>query len=225
MEDLALEGMEEMAEATQGRKPSGKSRALHAMYAQGEVVSALIKELRRGSLMDAMYWAFTLHEMRGFKAVARYLYVFACEDTMDTDLMQFCWMLANQDSRLDDRHEIEHAVRWFADAKKKWECEEGRTLERVSCALLKELDEQIAGEVAPRPIPSYALDRHTKAGWRIKKEIGEWDDRLSGDWEGVWWRIAMMEKNGSLPEIEDRGIVDSRFHELSDSQQKRKRAE
>ena len=220
-EELSLEGMEPEV-------PSGYEQVkigLLARYDTKEVVSTMVKELRKGDEDAAMYWAYILYITRGYVVTLRYLYMFAAEDLDDLEFItcigQMVHLVSGERKKwLQDIHFIDQAVVRYCSAPKKWETERGHLMEELAERNMEEVKKVARGEVSPRPIPSYALDRHTKAGWALKKMGIDFDHRLSGSWEGVRLRREQIKENGELPFVDDKGKTDKIFREVSESYKK-----
>jgi replication-associated recombination protein RarA len=133
-------------------------------YATGEVVSALQKCIRRGLEDDALYWATEL-DLAGYPGhVWKRLKVIACEDVGLGDPLAVVVIHALA-SLYDDLKKTEtaerhpqrlpfvQAIRYLARAPK---C---RINDNALVAFY-------FGERDGRPIPDFALDRHTAAGKR-----------------------------------------------------------
>ena len=110
------------------------------------------------------------------KIAARQLLIVASEDVYDESVMiraQVVHMTVQVVSETDALYFLvarmcePEVPRW-------WESEQGREVDRLWSASIGEL------KSSPRPIPSYALDRHTRRGWQVKREEGWFDDRFSG---------------------------------------------
>jgi len=229
----ALLGMEELMSTTDKeeakvRETKAKDR-LKAIYDGKEVVSAMIKELRKGDFEKAAYWAYILYQTMGFISVVRHLYLFAAEDTVDLELITYLGtilLVGEKGEWLQDRHSIWQAVMRFVNAPKKWNTVEGHQIEQQAeksvVAEVKALGDGKPGRPIPRHIPSYAFDRYTTAGWELKRAGIPFDVRLSGADDGGDWRRHQFQGHGELPEIEDRGEVNPVYRKVSKSYQQQK---
>jgi len=163
------------------------------------VVSAFIKSMRLGEVEDAFYWFQVMQEAgESYYRIARTLINFAYEDCYEDAAIMVsdaCWrsMMAQKQQGLTGNTPF-----WWIDrlcrAMKFWECEEGRARER---AWWKVADE-IKGKGCKRPIPPYALDRHSHSGWKLAKEGGRFDERFSGNRWGRLNMCAAFERDGKL---------------------------
>jgi len=79
-------------------------------------------------------------------------------------------------------------------APKWWETENGRALEEAWSKAIGDLKDP----GRRRPVPSYALDRHTRRGWEVFRATGRWDDRFSGDDRGRQKTLHLYERDGRL---------------------------
>lgn len=95
-------------------------KAVSTRYNIYEVCSAFHKDIRRGIIKDAWYWAQLLITMRGKSGLIRYLVNITYEETRNHTMAN--WLLdtfqKGKDITIDDCFK---AVCWFCDSKKKWE--------------------------------------------------------------------------------------------------------
>jgi hypothetical protein len=153
--------------------------AMCGQYPMDEVLSALRKSVKLRRLDDAIFWLTVLLEkgpQYASKIAARQLLIVASEDLHDESVMgralavyQTVQVVTETDSLywLTARMCDPDVPRW-------WESEQAREVDRLWSASIGELKRD------PRPVPSYALDRHTKRGWQVKRDEGWFDDRFSG---------------------------------------------
>ena len=187
-----------MAEASKnGRKKEGTVTANYEKlgYHQKDVVSSLIKSLRLGDIESCYYW-FQLMTAVGesYYHIARILINFAYEDCYEDSAIMIsdaCWrsmMIQKQ------RGMTGNTPFWWIDrlcrAKKFWECEEGRKREKIWWRV----EDEIRLKGFTRPIPSWALDRHSFTAWKTK----EFDERFSGNRWGRLNMCAAFERDGKL---------------------------
>jgi hypothetical protein len=84
------------------------------------ITSAFHKELRRGSVTDALYWATALLPHRGASGVVAYMRNIVFEETRDIELYRFILKVSSK-GRGVSVLEMQQAVRRFCIAPKKWE--------------------------------------------------------------------------------------------------------
>lgn len=184
-----------------------------------EVISAWIKEMRRGSTEDAVYWARIMLEAgdlgRGNAEVnymVKRLQIFATEDLCPME----DWAVSYAAGMSKCAHET-HAVLWFTYrltlAKKWWETEHGLNIRTMTVVLKSEIHswcrnqvfDWTAGRWRPvkegeqqkkRPVPPYAVDIHTWRGKRLVERKEACDERWSGNGVGIAERLAQARKNG-----------------------------
>lgn len=109
-------------------KRHGDDKALRDFYEQqvGKrynpfvITSAFHKELRRGNVTDALYWATCLIPHRGPAGVVNYMRNIVFEETRDLDLFRFILKISSK-SRGVTLLEMQQGVRRFCVAPKKWE--------------------------------------------------------------------------------------------------------
>lgn len=95
-------------------------KAVSTRYNIYEVCSAFHKDLRRGIVKDAWYWAQLLICMRGKSGLIRYMVNIIYEETRNHTLAKWLFELfkKGKDITVEDCFK---AVTWFCDSKKKWE--------------------------------------------------------------------------------------------------------
>lgn len=102
---------------------SAYNRLLGERYIVWESVSAFHKELRLGNHKAAQYWALSVAAHRGgMQAVIKYLLNIHFEESRDLDLYLHLLQLREKGSRVG-YVEAMNAVRYFAEAPKKWQLE------------------------------------------------------------------------------------------------------
>lgn len=111
--------------------PAGASRdkaqatynlLLGKRYIIWESVSAFHKELRRGDVPQAQYWALSVAAHRGLNGVIRYMLNIIFEETRDLDLMLRLLRLSEK-GRSVEYDEVMTAVAFFCHSPKKWQLE------------------------------------------------------------------------------------------------------
>lgn len=179
------------------------------------VISSLRKSAKLRLLDDSIYWLTVLLEKGpngSARMAAKQLLVVATEDVDDEAVFlralavhQTVGVVTETDSLyfLVARMCEHQVLRW-------WESETGREVDRLWSSALGELKRE------PRQVPSYAMDRHTKAGWDLKRETGWFDDRFSGDDLGRAKTSYMFQRDGFLDadsrvECDRNGVEDRRF--------------
>lgn len=187
-------------------------------YSLDEVLSSLRKSLKLRFLDDSMFWLTCLleHGPQGAaRMAAKQMLVVATEDVDDEAV--FLRALATYEtvgviSETDSLYFLAARIcepyvpRW-------WESEAGREVDRLWAAALGELKRD------PRPVPVWAMDRHCKAGWDLKRETGWFDDRFSGTDLGRMKTAYMFQRDGFLDvdsrvECDRNGVEDHRFWQV-----------
>lgn len=159
-------------------------------YKCGEVASALQKSIRRGLEEDALFWATELDMSNFGEYVWKRLRIIASEDIGQADpgvavrLRALYDNWRDQRKKEDSRHAPERlflvdAIMTLCRAKKSRE---------VDCALIVFYE----GVRGLRPIPDYALDRHTGRG-KAKHRA----------WRHFWEEGARLD-TGDIPVYEPR---------------------
>jgi replication-associated recombination protein RarA len=160
-------------------------------YRMGEVASAMQKCIRRGLADDALFWA-TEADLAGFgEYVFKRLQIIASEDVGLADphaavlvaTLRAAWR--DQRKKNDSRHEPErlfliHAVLYLAGTKK------SRFVDHALIVLYE-------GKRDPRPVPDFALDRHTARGRSAKRA-----------WKHFWQEGARLENRAALDDPYER---------------------
>jgi hypothetical protein len=173
-------------------------RAERPLLCPGDVplttaTSALIKALRRGRELEALYWA-RLIEVRYPKYVLRKLATFACEDVGPADpgavqVVAAIGTLYRSDlgeSRAfrPDKNLLAMAVMYLARAPKSRECDD----------LANALAHLVDGQGWEPDVPEYVLDMHTPEGREQSDEeqLTQWlteGRRIVGDEGPLDWRL------------------------------------
>jgi MgsA AAA+ ATPase C terminal len=176
-----------------------------------EAVSILIKEMRRGNELEALYWARQIEGGGYWKYLFRRLAIFACEDvgtgnslaitvvesckTAYTDAMAA--LKGKRGGAKPDGNLITHVVRVLTNSEKNRENDHLKNVEHV------------LRSVGWRPeIPEYAIDAHTKRGRELYKDKSEKDVLWFTEWSEVtpevgpfdWrlWHLRRLVKEGSM---------------------------
>ena len=171
-----------------------KPRKHYGPFRKDEVISSMHKEIRRGDVEAAQYWLEVLYQAgeSGYY-LSRYLWIVAAEDVDDLEVQQYACQvfIAHCHYKQVELHHLLNLLDRLCKAPKKWETDRGCELELREKRIRDEVRAAMAGERDPRPIPEYALDKHTAAGAaRIRRGLPV-DQRWSGSWEGVMHRISM----------------------------------
>jgi hypothetical protein len=168
-------------------------------YPLHEVISALRKDVKLRRLPDAIYWLTLLLEKGppyAAKMCAKQLMIVASEDVCDESVMIRAYVVHQTVQHVTETDALYFLVARMCDpdVPRWWESEQGREVDRLWA--------QARGDVADptrnRPIPPYALDRHTRRGWQVKAEHGWFDDRFSGDWLGRCKTSYMFVRDGQI---------------------------
>jgi len=130
-----------------------------------EIVSALIKELRRRNNADALYWLVLLIEIDGHARGALYLLCnFAIEDCVGEPvfvLSSSLLMLRANDNLIHNCTTRMFDIIMATETKRFWETLEGRANELSYWETFDSVQRDIAS-INIKAIPEYALDVHTK---------------------------------------------------------------
>lgn len=143
----------------------GYQKLTQNSYDMGEVISALQKEIRRGEETGAMYWALEL--VPQFEAYLwRRLVVIAHEDIGIAEPSIFCTIGMMRDQFFEFRERgrngtarliLANAIMTMCRAQK------SRIADHFQRAMVDEWMKAMNGG-EKRPIPDYALDKHTRRG-------------------------------------------------------------
>jgi len=95
-------------------------KALSTRYNIYEVCSAFHKELRRGSVKNAWYWAQILITMRGMSGLIRYMVNITYEETRNHTLGEALLKCFEHPKEITIKDCFKF-VSWFCDSKKKWD--------------------------------------------------------------------------------------------------------
>jgi len=162
-----------------------------------EVLSALRKEIKLGRTEDAIYWLNVLLTQGGAAGpatAARQLWIMAAEDVNDPGIVFRAFAVFQMIKVARETDHLYFLTHAMCRAPKWWETDDGREVDRLWSKAVGDL------RVPERnkPVPSYALDRHTRLGWKIFRATGEFDDRYSGTDLGRAKTGYLFERDGRL---------------------------
>lgn len=168
-------------------------------YNHYEVVSALRKEIKLGRLEEAIYWANVIltksdKNTTGQKTLAKQLFIMATEDVYSTEVLIRAYIALETAGRVDETDQYLFLVALMCRAPKWWESEEGREVDVAWAKAVGDLKDPELNH----PIPSYALDRHTRRGWALFREKGDFDDRFSGTDLGRQKTVFLFLRDGRI---------------------------
>lgn len=177
-------------------------------YPLHEVLSSLRKTIKLNDLEQAIYWANVILTYGGKGAgrmLCKQLWIMAAEDIDDTGMTI---RIASVWSMIDLVPETDHLfylVGAMCRARKWWETPEGRAVDEAWAKAIGDLKRN------PREVPGYALDRHTRRGWDLKKQGIPFDDRFSGTEIGRMKTTYLFLQHGQLsPDL----VLDEGFWEF-----------
>lgn len=187
-------------------------------YPLDEVLSALRKSVKLRLLDDSVYWLTVMLEhgpRHSARMAAKQLLVVATEDCDDEAVMVRAWVTYETVGVLTETDSLYFLVARMCEVyvPRWWESEDGREVDRLWAQALGELKRE------PRPVPPYALDRHTRRGWEVKATEGWFDDRFSGTDLGRMKTAFMFQRDGfidadSRVECDRNGVEDRRFWQV-----------
>lgn len=186
-------------------------------YQYHEVLSALRKEIKLNDPEAAIYWAnviLTYQEGKtGKRTLAKQLWIMSTEDIDDPAIVQRAFIVYTMTDMVAETDQFFYLIGQMCRARKWWEHEEGRFIDWCWGKAIGDLKDPSR----QRRIPSYALDRHTRRGWAIFKQTGQFDDRFTGTDLGRQKTSYMFQRDGEIsPESqvfvtpdgeEDRGFL------------------
>jgi len=174
-------------------------------YDGREVLSALRKAVVLADVGAAVYWChvcLTFGGKGGQRLVARQLWIIASEIVdEDAALLRAAAVMQHAGS-VKETDSLFFTVARLCKAAKWWETEEGRQVDMLWSQAVGDLKRD------PRPVPAYALDRHTRRGWELVRSGEHFDDRFSGDDLGRAKTAYLWARDG---EISDESRVDGAF--------------
>lgn len=157
-------------------------------YDRYEVVSAFHKELRRGDVVEAVYWLEVMIQSE-FSAfyINNYILSILGEELCSCEMQPFIEIKTLANFKVVDEYNLYSMVEKFCDAKKWWYCEK--------CSYRHQelwVNTHMAVKKGRKEIPKYALDTHTRRGKKLHAQ-GEADMRWSGTDKGMAWRRRVVE--------------------------------
>jgi hypothetical protein len=184
-------------------------------YPVAEVVSALRKEIKLGDIEAALYWLnviLTFGGKGGPRLAAKQLWIMAAEDIDDPQVVLRAFAVHQMAMTVPETDHLFFLTAHMCRARKWWQHEEGRQVDELWAKAIGDLKDPARN----REIPPYALDRHTRRGWEIKREHGHFDDRFSGTDLGRMKTRYLYERDGFIDadsrlECDRQGVEDRRF--------------
>lgn len=164
-------------------------------YPLHEVLSALRKSIKLGDVENAVYWLTVVLEYGGTSArkmAAKQLWIMAAEDVDDEAVVLRAHAVYQMAAVVPETDHLYFLTARMCRARKWWEHQQGREVDRLWSKALGDLRR------GPKPVPSYALDRHTRRGWAIKRRTGHFDDRFSGTDLGRAKTAYLFQRDGRL---------------------------
>lgn len=180
-----------------GPRPDGPILGPYPLH---EVVSALRKSVKLGDEENAIYWTHVVLTFGGKSAprmLARQLWIMAAEDVDDTAIVLRAAAVYQMAGVVTETDHLVFLVAAMCRARKWWEHAEGRETDRLWSKAVGDLKRE------PKPIPSYALDRHTRRGWELKRQGVPFDDRFSGTDVGRAKTAYLFQRDGRLDPAAD----------------------
>jgi hypothetical protein len=146
---------------------------------------------------DAVYWLHVLLEFGGRQAqrtAAKQLWVMAAEDIDDTQIVLRAYAVFQMAGHVPERDHLVFLVAAMCSARKWWEHPEGQLTDHWWA----KAEGDLRDPTRRKPIPTYALDRHTRRGWeRLRAGLG-FDDRFSGTEVGRMKTLWLFTRRGRL---------------------------
>lgn len=191
----------------------GQQSAFEAMCPDGtplnEAVSVLIKELRRGKELEALYWARQIEQGGFYKYVWRRLAIFCAEDVgmgnpLAITVINALWQsyeTAKKDSSrgTPDGNLITMAVMLLARSEKNRECDH-----------LKNAEHSLVKHGWKPEIPDYAIDMHTRRG-RGALDKAEQDRMWFTEWSVVVPEVGPFDwRAWHWKRLANKGAMDAR---------------
>lgn len=180
-----------------------------------EVISSLRKEIKIGRTREAIYWLnviLTYDETAGAKTVAKQLYIMAAEDIYDEQVVLRAAAVYQMIGKISETDHLFYLVARMCEAEKWWSNPSGVMVDYLWASAIGDLKKN------PRPIPSFALDRHTARGARALRQGKSIDDKFSGTDEGRQKTAYLYARDGKLEpdqELDDGYYVHwSQYQEL-----------
>lgn len=143
-----------MASVVENAAPGAKDRlyqeyiiSVGTRYNVWEVASAFHKELRRGDFTKAFFWGMILGTKRGTAGIFKYLLNIIYEETRDHEMA--LWLIEiNHDRSRHNYANISKAIRYFCQAKKKWELPERLAIFEAEMRGYQQLVKEFGTDVA-----------------------------------------------------------------------------
>lgn len=163
-------------------------------YDYFEVVSALRKCIKLGSVEDSIYWANVIltYHPSGQKVVAKQLYIMAAEDVFDEAVVMRAFAVYQMAGKIAETDHIFFLVARMARAVKWWQEPLGVEVDYLWSKAVGDLKKR------PKEIPPFALDTHTAKGALAKKQGRAYDDRFSGTDRGRQKTKYLYDRDGRL---------------------------
>ncbi|MCL8251364.1 hypothetical protein AERO_08205 [Aeromicrobium fastidiosum] len=188
---------------------------LLGQYDGREVLSAFRKEVVLGDLDGAIYWANVMLTHGGQSAqrlLAKQCWIIAAEVVDDSAVTVRAFAVHQMAGVVPETDHLFFLVGQMCRARKWWETEQGREVDRAWSRAIGDLRDP----ARRREVPPYALDRHTRRGWDVKRQNGWWDDRFSGTDLGRTKTSYMFQRDGvidadSRVECDSDGVADEGF--------------
>lgn len=187
-------------------------------YDGREVLSAFRKEIVLGNDENAIYWANAILTHGGQSSqrlLAKQCWIIAAEVVDDPVVVMRAFAVHQMAGTVSEEDHAFFLVAQMCRARKWWETEEGRQVDRLWSKAIGDLRDP----ERRREIPEYALDRHTRRGWDVKRDKGWWDDRFSGTDLGRQKTSYMFQRDqiidsDSRIECDRDGVADDQFWEV-----------
>ena len=163
----------------------------------GEVISALRKSIKLGDFGEAAYWLQVVLEHGGTQAqytAAKQLWIVAAEDVDDPLVVLRSYVVFQMSGQVTETDHLFALVAQMCRAQKWWSTPEGREWDREWSRAVGDLRDP----ERRRPMPVWALDRHTRGGWERHRAGERMDDRFSGTDLGRAKTAYLFERDGRL---------------------------
>jgi hypothetical protein len=164
-------------------------------YDQFEVLSAFRKSVKLDRPEEAIYWLTVLLEFGGkpaTKTAAKQLWIMAAEDVDDPQIVLRAFAVHQMTGTVPETDHLYFLTAAMCKARKWWEWPDGQLVDHWWAKALGDLRRD------PRPVPPYALDRHTRRGWQRMRSGQGFDDRFSGSEVGRMKTLWLYLRHGRL---------------------------
>jgi hypothetical protein len=164
-------------------------------YDHFEVISALRKSIKLGLAEQAIYWLTVILEFGGKparKIVAKQLWIVANEDVDDQRITLRAFAVHQMSGVVEETDDLYFLTAAMCSARKWWQHPDGQLVDYWWSKALGDLRR------APREIPTWALDRHTRRGWQRLRSGEGFDDRFSGSDVGRMKTLWLYLRHGRL---------------------------